>query len=125
MRQFLTFLIALFVALAAFAVQPPGRTLPFTQAQNQDGAKYVWFIFGNAGFKYDYVPAKDLPASPNFRQVSEAQPGDVAWWLGFVAIVKLHDGKLVSYLTAESERAVEEVESLFGKPRFYRYVVRN
>ena len=124
MRAIATLLVALFFSFAAFAAQPV-RTLPFTQAQNQDGAKYVWFIFGNAGFNYEYVPSKDLPSSPNFREVSEPQPGDVAWWPGFLAIVKLHDGKLVSYLTAESERAPEEVESLFGKPRFYRYVVLN
>lgn len=124
MRAIATLLVALSVSLSAYAAQPD-RTLPFTQAQNQDGAKYVWFIFGNAGFNYAYVPAKDLPTSPNFREVSEPQPGDVAWWPGFVAIVKMHDGKLFSYLTAESERALEDVESLFGKPRFYRYVVRN
>lgn len=124
MRAITFLLIALLLACSASAVQP-GRTLPFTQAQNQDGAKFVWFVFGNAGFNYSYVPAKDLPSSPNFREVTEAQPGDLAWWPGFVAIVKLQDGKLVSYLTAENERAPEEIEGLFGKPRFYRYVVRN
>lgn len=124
MRAIATLLAAMFLSSSIFAAQP-GRTLPFTQAQNQDGAKFVWFIFGNSGFNYAYVPAKELPASPNFREVPEPQPGDVAWWPGFVAIVKLHDGRLVSYLTAESERALEELESLFGKPRFYRYVVRN
>jgi len=124
MRAIATILAVLLLSLSASAAQP-GRTLPFTQAQNQDGSKFVWFIFGNAGFNYAYVPAKDLPSSPNFREVSEPQPGDVAWWPGFIAIVKLHDGKLVSYLTAESERALEEIEGLFGKPKFYRYVVRN
>lgn len=124
MRNLLALLTALIFSLSAFGAQP-GKTFPFTQAQNQDGAKFVWFIFGDSGFKYDYVPAKDLPNSPNFRQVSEPQPGDVAWWPGYVAIVKLHNGKLYSYLTAESERMPDEVESLYGKPRFYRYVVRD
>ena len=111
--------VASFTALSA----QPGKTLPFTQQQNQDGAKFVWFIFANSGFPYDYVPAKDLPQSPHFREVSEPQPGDVAWWPGFVAIAKLRGGQLVSYLTAENERALEDVESLYGKPRFYRYQV--
>ena len=124
MRKLLAFLAALVFSLSAFGAQP-GKTFPFTQEQNQDGAKFVWFIFGDSGFKYDYVPAKDLPNSPNFRQVSEPQPGDMAWWSGYVAIVNLHDGKLYSYRTAESERMPDEIESLYGKPRFYRYVVRD
>ena len=53
------------------------------------------------------------------------QPGDVAWGPGFVALVKMHNGKLVSYSTAESERSLEELENLYGNPRFYRYVVRD
>lgn len=121
-RTFFTFVAIAFLSLSSIAAQP-GKTLPFTQAQNQDGAKYVWFIFGNAGFNYEYVPAKDLPNSLHFREVSTPQPGDVAWWPGYVAIVKLHDGKLYSYLTAENERALDDVESLYGKPHFYRYVV--
>ena len=124
MQKLLTLFAALVFSLSAFAAQP-GKTLPFTQAQNQDGAKFVWFIFGESGFKYDYVPAKNLPNSPSFRQVSVPQPGDVAWWPSYVAIVNLQNGKLYSYLTAESERTPDEVEFLYGKPRFYRYVLRD
>ncbi|MEJ1958104.1 MAG: hypothetical protein WDM70_00450 [Nitrosomonadales bacterium] len=119
--MFVAVAFALF-SITACAAQS-GKTFPFTQAENQDGSKFVWFIFGNVGSSYDYVPAKDLPKSPHFGEVAEPQPGDVAWWPGFVAIVKLHNGQLYSYITAESERAPGDVEILYGKPHFFRYIV--
>jgi hypothetical protein len=116
-------LIVIMLSTASGFAAQPHRVFPFTQSQNQDGSKFVWFIFGRSGFDYDYVPAKDFPKSPHFREVLDPRPGDVAWWPGFIAIVKFHDKSLSSYLTAESERTPEEVEHLYGMPKFYRYLV--
>jgi len=122
MRMIASFILILLLPLSSFAADP-ARMFPFTQVENQDGSKYVWFLYDKTGHKYDYVPAKDLPKSAHFEEVTVPQAGDVAWWPGFMAIVNVNGGKPVAYLTAENERSVDDLESLYGKPRFYRYLV--
>lgn len=123
MRITATLLLALLLSSLVFAGQAE-RRFPFTQAQNQDGAKFVWFMFERVNLHYKYVPAEDLPESGNFLKVFAPRTGDVAWWPGFVAIVKVDEEQQVTYLTAESERAPEDVEDLYGEPVFYRFVIR-
>jgi hypothetical protein len=117
LRSFVA-LVGLLVACPAFA----GPSLPFTRNENEDGAKWVWFIYQQQSHNYGYVSAKDFPSVREFVEVTEPQPGDVAWWCGYMTIVAIKDGK-ITYMTAESPRDREALESLFGKPRFFRFTV--
>ncbi|MCU0756005.1 MAG: hypothetical protein MUE46_12915 [Xanthomonadales bacterium] len=122
MRTAAAFLLGLLLSSLLFAGQAE-RTFPFTEEENQDGAKFVWFMFDRVNLGYDYVTARELPKSDGFRVVYFPRTGDVAWWPEFVAIVKVGEEKQLTYLTAESERAPEEIEDRYGKPVFYRRVV--
>jgi hypothetical protein len=121
-HRLFVFITLIMFSMSVLAARPE-KSFPFTQAQNQDGAKYVWFIYSNAGFNYDYVPAKGIPTSKHFKEVTEPQKGDVAWWSKYVAIVDLNNDQLVSYLTAENERSLDDMAFRYGKPHYYRYVI--
>src|SRR6266545_1790039 len=95
-----------------------GTSFPFTWEENRDGAMYVWYILGLAGFDYPYAGAGDIPVSHNFRKVDQPQDGDVAWWKGFVA---LREGKKGKLLTAGGETTLREIERKRGKAIWYRY----
>jgi hypothetical protein len=123
MRRFvlaLYFLLTLASAIPALAAVP-GATLPFTREENSDGARWVWFIYQQAEFEYDYACTVDFPASPRFRRVDAAQAGDVAWWPDYVAIFFIEDGK-PSYLTAEKWLDASAFDASHGKPLFFRYI---
>ena len=97
------------------------KSLPFTQAQNQDGSRFVWFIFGNAGFRYDYVPAGEIPKAKNFRPVDKPKSGDVAVWPDFVAVAAVGSEGQVSFITADGELEQGSIEKRRGKPKFFRF----
>lgn len=95
-----------------------GASFPFTGEEDRDGAMYVWFILGQAGFDYPFIRGKDFPGSPLFKRVGEPQEGDIAWWQGLVAIYQGEGAKL---LTARGELRLKEIEKKRGKASWYRY----
>jgi hypothetical protein len=106
-------------ANTAASVAPPGNTLPFSKAQNLDGARFVWYAFDRSGLGYDYVSADALPGSLQFREETTPRNGDVAWWPGYVAIVSMKTGEPMKFITAEAVRGGAVMEAIYGKPRFY------
>lgn len=92
--------------------------LPFTEEEDRDGAMYVWYIFGQSGFDYPYVPARDFPKSPFFRKVEEQQTANVAWWKGFVALTENRKAVLLS---ARGEVSLKETVKKRGRVTWYRY----
>jgi len=109
--------------LAAVPLAAQRRTLPFSQAENVDGAKFVWYVLGRSGFAYPYIPADSFPTSGEFRRVApdSARAGDVAWWPHFVAIYSgAPDSLLV--LVGEQQK-ITLVMARRGRPEFYRKLV--
>jgi len=66
---------------------------PWGGAENADGARFIWSManhYAKSGnVPYVYVPTKDIPSSPDFREVpaDSIRSGDLAWWPTFVGIV--------------------------------------
>ncbi|HYS44554.1 MAG TPA: hypothetical protein VEM32_11315, partial [Geobacteraceae bacterium] len=92
--------------------------LPFTEVEDRDGAMYVWFTFGQSGFTYPYIPARDMPKSPFFKRVDAPQAANIAWWKGFVA---LYDGKKAILATARGEVSLKAMERKRGTAAWYRF----
>jgi|GEM_PF-2741554 hypothetical protein len=95
------------------------HVLPFTAAQNADGARWVWFIV-NQEVHVPYVAAADFPKSPNWRAVppgSAPQDGDVAWWPGYVTIYAAEKN---AYYSAEGTIPAATLNAHRGVPVFYR-----
>jgi hypothetical protein len=92
--------------------------LPFTEVEDRDGAMYVWFIFGQSGFAYPYISARDIPKSPVFKRVETPQTANIAWWKGFVA---LYDGKKATLVTARGEVSLKAMERKRGTVTWYRF----
>jgi Flp pilus assembly protein TadD len=93
-------------------------SLPFTDEENRDGAAYVWFILGQAGFDYPYTRAADFPKSAVFKKVEKPRVGDIAGWKGFVAISRGGDGAL---MTAQGDVSLKNQEKKRGKAIWYAY----
>jgi hypothetical protein len=101
-------LILLIIGMNASA-----KEFPFTAEQDADGAQFVWFIYQQSGFPYDYLPAKQFPTSKRFRPSPDniPQPGDVAWWKEFMAIYAGKDAPETSNLmTAPRAVGLKELE---------------
>jgi tetratricopeptide (TPR) repeat protein len=79
---------------------------------------YVWFVLGQAGFDYPYIPARDFPKSRVFKKVGKPRATDIAWWPEFVALYRGKDGILLS---AGSEEKLEDAAKQRGMPVWYRY----
>lgn len=100
-----------------------GGQLPFTAEENADGARFVWFIMGRAGFSYPYIPADSFPTSREFTEVDpdSARAGDVAFWPHFVA---LFSGPPDNTLVLVGPRVpLKEMVAQRGKVRYYRKLV--
>lgn len=116
----------LFVASTVLgsSAQAPLQTFPFTAEENADGARFVWFVYNQTGFPFDYVPAKALPTSKNFQPAPENKPqvGDVAWWKEFVAIYAGDDApRDANIVTAPKKVGLRELEKRYGPVMWYRY----
>ena len=89
----LLFIIVISCSTIAIA-EKPGKTLPFTEEEDHDGARAVWFLFnvsGVEGTKHAYTPAKDIPNSNRWLKLqpkTPVQPGDMAWWPNAVAMLQ-------------------------------------
>ena len=113
----------LLVTGTATVVQAQGGQLPFTAAENKDGARFVWFIVGRAGFTYDYIPADSFPTSGEFTEVDpdSARAGDIAYWPKFVAVFS---GPPDNVLVVVGPRIpLKDMVTQRGKARFYRKLV--
>ena len=122
-RPLIGALLVMGVALSIRA-QAPLQTFPFTAEENADGARYVWYVYDQTGFPFDYVPAKALPASKNFRPAPNNKPrvGDVAWWKDYVAIYAGDDAPRDSNIrTAQGSVGLGELEKRYGPVKWYRY----
>lgn len=118
------------LALSAWALvvgsgfQAPSKTFPFTAEEDADGARFVWFIFGQSGFSYEYLPAERFPTSKNFRPAPNNKPqaGDVAWWKEYVAIYAGDEApEDADLLCASGRLSLKTLEKRFGTVKFYRF----
>lgn len=105
---------------------PIQRTFPFSAEDDADGARYVWFIYGQAGSSYEYLPAAQFPHS-FFNRVrrKQAQAGDVAWWKDFMAIYDDKAPKGAELLTAPGRRSLAEMERKHGRATWFRIKAQN
>ncbi len=109
------------IALAAM----PGKTLPFIEEEDQDGARTIWFFFnvsGVEGTKHAYTPAKDIPNSNRWLKLqpnTPLQPADMAWWPNAVAM--LQDKEKGLYVFKNQPVPLAELKKRFGKPVFRRF----
>jgi len=124
-HRYAAFLVMLFCILFGPSVAEngraeeygPGKAFPFTEEDDQDGARYVWFITCASGFRYDYITAREFPTSRRFRQVDDPRGGDIAWWPTYVAIYKAGTSE---YLTAKGFYRPEDLKPSFSAPKYYR-----
>jgi hypothetical protein len=100
--------------------------LPFSEADNADGARYVWFVNCRAGLPYSYVRTADVPRSGEFTEVDSTTPsggpraGDVAWWPSFMGIIASPTGPVV---TPSGRIELADLEKRLGPARFFRRLV--
>jgi hypothetical protein len=112
------------VSTIVFAASP-GKTLPFTEEEDSDGARTVWFFFNVArigGLKHAYTPAKDIPKSKRWLELQPGTPlqiSDMAWWPDAVAL--LQDKEKSIYIFKGQQMPLGELEKKFGKPSFRRF----
>lgn len=112
-------------ATAAYA----DRGLPFTEQENADGARFVWYVLGRSDMKFDYLPADHFPESPDFTPVEHGlqRSGDVAWWPHLMAIYDATFAQArelpadVAIITAQGPRSLTVLEQEMGPATFYRY----
>jgi len=100
-----------------------GKTFPFTEAEDHDGAKFVWFVYSQSKYRYDYIKAGDFPKSNRFSPSpnNKPQPGDVAWWKTFVAIYSPDKGRTEYLSTAKGKIELNKMILKLGPVRYFRY----
>ncbi len=91
-----------------------------------DCSHLVHTIYEQAGFRYRYADSTDLYYGvPEFRQVTRAQPGDLAVWRGHAAII-VNPAQHTFFSATRSGLRVESYDLAYwkhrGMPRFFRYV---
>lgn len=124
--RLLLLLLALALPAASLAAE---AQYPFTAEENRDGARFVWYVYQQAGMPYDYLPAAQLPTSPRLRTVTKDDPrmGDIVCWKSLAAIYDPEapfrynlssDFRLV---TATGVLSVPAMEQRFGPAIWLRY----
>ena len=113
-----------------------GRSIVHTAWQAElpaDGARdcshIVHQIYADAGFEYPYVSSLDIYAGDeNFVRVKTVHAGDVVAWPGHVGIV-VDSRRHSFYSLVRTGLETQDYESPYwksrGRPRFYRYKVKN
>ena len=98
------------------------HVLPFSPAENEDGARFVWLIERQTGFPRPYVAAKDLPNSSDYRKVQpdSARAGDIVWW---PTLVGIYDADSKGLLLLEGQQPLASYIQRLGQPRYYRRLV--
>lgn len=131
MKKILIFSICFLLFIPCIVAQDSSkRTFPFTKEQNSDNAMFVWFIYKQSRFDFDYLPAKQFPTSKHFTIApnNEPQAGDVAWtskFMGIFAPAKKTTEQVASspaIITAESTIPVKTFENKFGPIKYFRYI---
>ena len=116
-----------FVVSISFAVSASKHRFPFTKEDNADGSRFVWFMYHQAGFTYEYEAAKSFPKSKRFEPSpgNIPQQGDIAWWKEFMAIYagNVADGK--DLMTAQKKLSHKELEKRYGPVKWFRFSKEN
>lgn len=92
-----------------------------------DCSHLVHAIYDKAGYPYQYQPSRDLFAghAPDFRRVTQPQPGDLIVWPGHAGVV-VNPAQRTFYSSLRSGFGVQPYDSAYwkgrGRPRFFRYV---
>lgn len=105
--------------------QSQPKCLPFTAEEDVDGARFVWWGFGEAGFRYRYIRTKLFPESGRFGQIPgrKPQPGDVAWWKEFAAIYTGAATEKAELLTGNGIGSLKSFEDKYGPVKWLRLLV--
>jgi tetratricopeptide (TPR) repeat protein len=127
LRLVVTFLLAvMLLGLSSIISHAEIQPFPFTEEEDVDGARYVWFIYGATGFyPYRYVPAKFLPDSGSFSPVldDKLQAADVVWWDRFVALYKGKNApEDANLITGHGETSLKELQTKYGPVKWYRFL---
>jgi hypothetical protein len=102
-----------------------GKAFPFTEDEDRDGARMVWFLMNVSGLKatkHAYIPVKDIPKSNRWLNVKpdeQLQQIDMAWWPNAVAV--LMDTENQIYRFKGDTVPLRELENKFGKPEYRRF----
>jgi hypothetical protein len=105
--------------------QVPGKAFPFTEDEDRDGARMVWFLMNVSGLKatkHAYIPVKDIPKSNRWLKLKPDEPLqqiDMAWWPNAVAILMDTENKI--YRFKADVVPLRELEKKFGKPEYRRF----
>jgi hypothetical protein len=94
-----------------------------------DCSHLVHQIYESSGFPYPYASSFDLyEGVDNFRRVATPHPGDLVVWRGHVGIA-IDAAKHTFYSSVRSGLRTEYYDGPYwrgqGRPRFYRYVLRD
>ena len=94
---------------------------------HSDCSHLVQAIYEKAGYPYQYQPSRELFAghAPDFRRVTQPQPGDLIVWPGHAGVV-VNPAQRTFYSSLRSGFGVQPYDSAYwksrGRPRFFRYV---
>jgi len=103
----------------------PGKAFPFTEEEDRDGARMVWFLLNVSGLKstkHAYIPAKDIPRSNRWLKLKPdelLQQIDMAWWPNAVAV--LMDTENMIFRFKGDAVPLRALEKIFGKPEYRRF----
>ena len=95
--------------------------------RRSDCSHLVHAIYDHAGYPYQYQTSRDLFAghAPDFRRVTQPQPGDLIVWPGHAGVV-VNPAQRTFYSSLRSGFGVQPYDSAYwkgrGRPRFFRYV---
>ena len=95
--------------------------------RRSDCSHLVHAIYDQAGYPYQYQTSRDLFAghAPDFRRVTQPQPGDLIVWPGHAGVV-VNPAQRTFYSSLRSGFGVQPYDSAYwkgrGRPRFFRYV---
>lgn len=109
---------------ASAGAAPSQQSFPFSAQEDADGARFVHFIYGKSGLKYDYIPAEAMIKSNNFRAVpgNKPQAADVAWWPEFVALYAGDSAPAnANLITAPGRLGLAGMEKDYGPAKWLRF----
>jgi len=102
-----------------------GKAFPFTEEEDHDGARMVWFLMNVSGLKstkHAYIPVNEIPKSNRWIILKPEEPLqqiDMVWWPNAVAVLTDTDKKLCRYKA--DIVPLKDLEKRFGKPEFRRF----
>jgi hypothetical protein len=113
---------------------------PWGGRENADGARFIWWFANRyprqGNVPYAYVATKDIPSSPDFREVpaDSVRSGDLAWWPTFVGLVMRRPPIVLPRQTLTTPTSVRTGDSAFlldtliarkGSVKFFRRPAHN